>query len=301
MAVASVREWMNLVACVFVGDSIAVGIGNYRPECETVAKVGITSGRYIQTMMMHQTAEVAVISLGVNDDPSMPTLENLRTVRAEVSARQVVWIIPNVREYARSAIRQVAAENGDQTLDLRRYESLIAPDRIHPTGTGYMMIAGNLRSGVGVGQAPEEVAEAEPELPPRRRTYRLEARQFDLGRYELGRTALGRVDYGRPIYGFGRVAASRPAYERRVISHMSATRLAHAETLWREPGWRMQPAMMRTLPTAHEAHATPAASHAALPRPPVPPHVAVVAPRVPQRVTIFRTFHDFKTGHRQTS
>jgi hypothetical protein len=175
---------------------------------------------------------------------------------------------------------------------------MIAPDRIHPTGTGYMMLAGNLRSGVGIGQAPVEVAEAEPELPPRRRTYRLEARQFDLGRYELGRTALGRVDYGRPAYGFGRVAASRQAYERRVVSHMSATRLAHAETLWREPGWRMQPAMMRTLPIAHAALA---ASHAALPRPPVPPHAAAVAPRAPQRVTIFRTFHDFKTGHRQTS
>jgi hypothetical protein len=154
---------------------------------------------------------------------------------------------------------------------------------------------------VGVGQAPVEVAEAEPELPPRRRTYRLEARQFDLGRYELGRTALGRLDYGRPIYAFGRMANSRPAYERRVVSHMSATRLAHAETLWREPGWRMQPAMMRTLPTAHEAHVAPAASHAALPQPPVPPHVSVAAPRVPQRVTIFRTFHDFKTSHRQTS
>jgi hypothetical protein len=295
---------MILVACVFLGDSIAVGIGNYRPECETVAKVGITSGRYIQTMLVNQTADVAVISLGVNDDPSMPTLENLRTVRAEVSARQVVWIIPNVRDYARNAIRQVAAENSDQTLDLRRYESLIAPDRIHPTGTGYMMIAGNLRSGVGVGQAPVEVAEAEPELPPRRRIYRLEARQFDLGRYELGRTALGRLEYGRPIYGFGRVAASRQAYERRVVTHMSATRLAHAETLWREPGWRVQPAMMRTMPVAHEAHpvkATPAAAHATLPQPPVPPHPAAIAPRVPQRVTIFRTFHDFKTGHRQTS
>jgi hypothetical protein len=284
VAVATVREWSNLVACVFLGDSIAVGIGQFRPECQTVAKVGITSGRYIQAMLVHQSAEVAVISLGVNDDPSMPTAENLRTVRAEVAARQVVWIVPNVRDYARDAIRQVAAEHGDQTLDLRRYEALIAPDHIHPTGTGYLLIAGNLRSGVGVGQPPVEVAEAEAEEPAHRHMYRLESN--------------GLLEYGRAAYGMEHLSGSRAAYEHRVLNHLSATRLAHAETLWREPGWRAQPALMHTLPVAHAI-----ASHAAaLPQPPVPPHAAAaIAPHVQQRVTIFRTFHDFKASHRQTS
>lgn len=280
-----------MVPCVVLGDSIAVGIGLYRPECETVAKVGITSARYIDTLLVHHTAGAAIISLGVNDDQTVPTLADLRRVRAEVTARQVVWIIPNVKDFARNAVRQVALENGDATLDLRRYAGFIAPDHVHPTGRGYLLIAGNLRAATTMGAPPVEVAEAEPE--PARPVYRL--------------------DHGQPprtIAGLGRLSPARTAYERRVIAHMSATRLAHAEALWREgSGWRLQPASLHTLPVVHTASRSAAEGGALLPLPPVPPQLAsiapptgaAIAPRRPPRATIYRTLRETKAKQQPAS
>ena len=54
-----------MLPCVILGDSLAVGIGQYRPECHIVAQTGITSGRYVQTLLSDQEAATALISLGV--------------------------------------------------------------------------------------------------------------------------------------------------------------------------------------------------------------------------------------------
>ena len=37
------------MTCLIIGDSLAVGVGEFRPECDTVAKVGITSQTYLAT------------------------------------------------------------------------------------------------------------------------------------------------------------------------------------------------------------------------------------------------------------
>ena len=129
-----------MLDCLILGDSIAAGVGQARPGCVTVAKVGITSGTYMQTLFptAPKAAETVVISLGVNDDPSMETLATLRKLRRAVQARHVVWLLPGLKDEVRRSIQTVAQEFADRTVDTK---SQVGPDHLHPTGAGYRLIA----------------------------------------------------------------------------------------------------------------------------------------------------------------
>lgn len=179
-----------MMPCILIGDSIAVGVGQARPECETVAQVGISSERYVATMLPpgRTKAETAVISLGVNDDASLDTIENLRIVRGRIAAQRVVWLLPGLKENVRAIIRTVAAENGDRTVDTRPQ---VGRDHLHPNGAGYEVIAGQTigpSSGVEVAYAPNETVEdirrpLRTLATPRERIHRLRAmRHAEVGR-----------------------------------------------------------------------------------------------------------------------
>jgi lysophospholipase L1-like esterase len=127
-----------MVPCVVMGDSIAVGVAEYRPDCEAIAKSGINSERYIETLLQAHTAKTIVISLGVNDDATIDTLDNLREVRRQVRGRTVIWLLPGIRPRAQVAIRTVAQEFGDRLIDTKPHAG---PDHLHPTGVGYQRIA----------------------------------------------------------------------------------------------------------------------------------------------------------------
>ena len=128
-----------MLPCLILGDSLALGIGQYRPECRTAAQVGITSARYIQTLLIDQSATTALISLGVNDGDEAPTLDNLRQVRRHVHAQKVFWLLPGIKPHARAAIRQVAVEFDDFLVDTS-YEA--GPgDHLHPNRDGYKFLA----------------------------------------------------------------------------------------------------------------------------------------------------------------
>lgn len=127
-----------MVPCLILGDSLAVGIGQYRPECRVVAQTGITSGRYVQTLLAPQSGASAVISLGVNDAPDMNTRENLRRVRLSVHAARVFWLLPGIKPDVRAAVRAVAVEFDDFLVDTR-FEA--GGDHLHPAGAGYKFLA----------------------------------------------------------------------------------------------------------------------------------------------------------------
>jgi hypothetical protein len=121
-----------------MGDSIAVGVGMYRPDCETVARSGITSARYITAMLTPQDAHTIVISLGVNDDDTIDTVANLRQMRSELHGQTIYWLVPGIRERKRQAIRAVAQEFGDRLIETRGYAGR---DHLHPTCVGYQVLA----------------------------------------------------------------------------------------------------------------------------------------------------------------
>ena len=86
-----------------------------------------------------------MISLGVNDGPSAYTIPNLLHVRKTVRGRIVYWLLPPHHEYARVAIRTVAARFGDRLIDCAPEAG---PDGLHPTGAGYRTLGSLIRKPV---------------------------------------------------------------------------------------------------------------------------------------------------------
>ncbi len=144
-----------------MGDSIAAGVGQFRPECEIVAKVGITSGRYVTTLLTAHDAKTIVISLGVNDGDRADTVNNLQRVRAKVQGETVYWLLPAIKDRARAAIRAVARKYGDKLIDTRPCEG---PDHLHPTTTGYRVLASMTRER---GESPTMLSCEPSALSPR--------------------------------------------------------------------------------------------------------------------------------------
>lgn len=131
-----------MIPCLVIGDSIAVGVGHTLPECRTEAHVGINSRQFVHELLTPQQADTVVISLGVNDGPSAYTIPNLQRVRETVRGRTVYWLLPPHHEYARVAIRTVAARFGDRTIDCTPEAG---PDGLHPTGAGYRVLGARIQ------------------------------------------------------------------------------------------------------------------------------------------------------------
>jgi lysophospholipase L1-like esterase len=147
-----------MVACMVLGDSLAVGVSRARPECQVVAVSGITSARFLQTWVGPGSARDVVISLGANDGDSIDTLANLRRLRAAVRARTVYWLLPGHSAQARAAIRSVAALFRDRLIDTA---PLAGPDGLHPTRAGYAELAQQTQAvdaGVQPGSAYQDFA-----------------------------------------------------------------------------------------------------------------------------------------------
>jgi lysophospholipase L1-like esterase len=127
-----------LLDCIILGDSIAVGLSQARPDCTVDAVSGITSGRYVQTFAGAAHARTAIISLGVNDGEGVATAENLSRLRGLVSANVVYWLLTGGNPRARDAVREVAARFGDRLIDAA---PLTGSDHVHPDRTGYARLA----------------------------------------------------------------------------------------------------------------------------------------------------------------
>lgn len=133
-----------MLECLVLGDSIAVGIGQARPECVTLARSGITSEGwykgYAYNPYFNDPYRVVVISLGTNDMRGM-TSEMLFSIRQKVKANMVIWILPNaiLKPVQVQVIREIANEFKDKVLSIH---DLVGPDGIHPpTLDAYRKIA----------------------------------------------------------------------------------------------------------------------------------------------------------------
>lgn len=121
-----------MLDCLVMGDSIAVGIGQARPDCFTVAQVGITSDNWFKQYnpKLDKQFKVVVISLGTNDYYGV-TAEYLYKIRKNVKANAVVWILPSysLKPKQRVIIREISNEFGDKVLDITEH---VGRDGIHP-------------------------------------------------------------------------------------------------------------------------------------------------------------------------
>jgi len=135
-----------MIDCLILGDSIAVGTHQFRPECMALAKGGINSYQWRKEYLEQDSgalpqAQTAIISLGSNDHKHVRTIRELRQIRKSVTANRVFWILPRGNnpaggiaiEQIQAFVKVVAAENNDAVLPITRVQK----DNIHPSWAGY--------------------------------------------------------------------------------------------------------------------------------------------------------------------
>jgi lysophospholipase L1-like esterase len=125
-----------MIECAILGDSIAQGIKQHRPECVLQAQQGISSHDYNKRWPQIVQANATIISLGSNDGDHIRTLWELMQLRARITSQQVYWILPANNTAIQDMIRILARDYGDQVLGFEPRR-----DKTHPTQMGYRQLA----------------------------------------------------------------------------------------------------------------------------------------------------------------
>jgi len=131
-----------MIDCMILGDSIAVGTHQYRPECVAYAKGGINSYQWNrQNPDKKLDANTVIISLGSNDHAGVRTLWELQQLRARVESARVFWILPAIKPDVQEMVRIVARDHGDTILPIPNLQA----DKVHPSWAGYKKLAEQTR------------------------------------------------------------------------------------------------------------------------------------------------------------
>jgi hypothetical protein len=136
-----------MLECLIIGDSIAVGTANVRPDCVSYAKGGINSHQWVNQNIskMPLQAKTVIISLGSNDHKYVKTVSELQTIRELTKADRVYWILPHGNhpksnisiKNIQAMVKFVAEQNNDIVLPITRVQK----DNIHPSWAGYKELA----------------------------------------------------------------------------------------------------------------------------------------------------------------
>jgi lysophospholipase L1-like esterase len=127
-----------MIDCLIVGDSIAVGTHQFKPECVAYAKGGINSNQWNkQNANRKLNANTVIISLGSNDHAGVRTLWELQQLRARVDASRVFWILPAIKPDIQQMVQLIAKDYGDTVLPIPNLQA----DKVHPSWTGYKKLA----------------------------------------------------------------------------------------------------------------------------------------------------------------
>jgi lysophospholipase L1-like esterase len=127
-----------MLDCLILGDSIAVGTHQFRPDCVAYAKGGWNTWQWNKDYLKNDlSAKTVIISLGSNDHQGVKTLKELETMRAKVKADRVFWILPAIKEPIQHIVREVAVKYGDTVLPITRLQK----DGVHPSWAGYKDLA----------------------------------------------------------------------------------------------------------------------------------------------------------------
>ena len=129
--------------CMILGDSIAVGMHSFRPECVAYAKGGLNSWQWNNAYITKDlAADTVIISLGTNDHSGIKTRRELATMRQLIKAKQVYWVLPHDNSYPKGAVHisliqkivtDIAYAKGDKVITTTHYQR----DNIHPSHAGY--------------------------------------------------------------------------------------------------------------------------------------------------------------------
>jgi len=128
-----------MIECLIIGDSIAVGTAQARPECVAYAKGGWNTWQWNKEFLKNDlSAKTVIISLGSNDHKGVRTKAELQRIREKVGVKaRVYWILPAIKPDIQQIVNDMAKEYGDVVLPINKLQS----DKIHPSWAGYKEIA----------------------------------------------------------------------------------------------------------------------------------------------------------------
>jgi lysophospholipase L1-like esterase len=124
-----------MLDCLILGDSIAKGISDVRPECVAYVESGINSRNWLNKNVQRSPyeAKAVIISLGTNDLKPVYTEDELDTIRRLTRAERVFWIMPPIKPQVQASVKKIAEHYGDTIIST----SKVGPDHVHPTYSGY--------------------------------------------------------------------------------------------------------------------------------------------------------------------
>jgi lysophospholipase L1-like esterase len=128
-----------MIDCLIIGDSIAVGTHQARPECVAYAKGGWNTWQWNRDYLKNDlTAKTVIISLGSNDHKGVKTKAELQRIREKVgTTARVFWILPAIKPEIQTIVNDMAKEYGDTVLPITRLQK----DGVHPSWAGYKELA----------------------------------------------------------------------------------------------------------------------------------------------------------------
>jgi len=127
-----------VIECLVLGDSIAVGLHQQIPQCDSLSKGGWNTWQWNRDYLKYDlTAQTVIISLGSNDHKHIRTQEELEKLRAKVQAHRVFWILPAIKPDIQEIVKKVAAQHDDTVVPITRLQT----DKIHPSWAGYKELA----------------------------------------------------------------------------------------------------------------------------------------------------------------
>jgi len=128
-----------MLDCLILGDSIAVGTHQQRPECVAYAKGGWNTWQWNRDYLKNDlTAKTVIISLGSNDHPGVRTKAELQRIREKVgTGSRVFWILPAIKPDIQEIVKQMAKDYGDTVLPITKLQK----DGVHPSWAGYKILA----------------------------------------------------------------------------------------------------------------------------------------------------------------
>lgn len=132
-----------MIDCLILGDSIAVGTHQFRPECVAHAKGGWNTWQWNRDYLKNNlTARTVIISLGSNDHKGVRTKAELQRIREKVGPNtRVFWILPAIKPEIQDIVKSMATEYGDTVLPITRLQK----DGVHPSWAGYKDLAEKTR------------------------------------------------------------------------------------------------------------------------------------------------------------
>jgi lysophospholipase L1-like esterase len=128
-----------MIDCLIMGDSIAVGTHQARPECVAYAKGGWNTWQWNRDYLKNDlTAKTVIISLGSNDHKGVKTKAELQRIREKVgTTARVFWILPAIKPEIQTIVNDMAKEYGDTVLPITQLQK----DGVHPSWAGYKELA----------------------------------------------------------------------------------------------------------------------------------------------------------------